>query len=283
MSPTPSFALIGPGRVGLAITRRLLEAGYRLQALVAADAAGREVAGRWLGQLPAGAELTACAAADLVLLAVPDDRIGAVAADLQQAIGPQPQQLRLHFSGLHPAALLGPGAANLSLHPLMTFPSAVAGYAALPGCPWAVEGDEEALERGERLVTELEGRAFRLAAEQKTLYHAAATVTSNYAVALAAAGRDLLAACGPTASEAWDLLSPLLQQTWANLSRLMPEEALTGPIARGDVATVASHLAILPADRQPLYRSLGREALALARRRGLPPATATALEQLLRD
>jgi len=63
----------------------------------------------------------------------------------------------------------------------------------------------------------------------------------------------------------------------------MPEEALTGPIARGDVATVASHLAILPADRQPLYRSLGREALALARRRGLPPATATALEQLLRD
>ena len=196
----------------------------------------------------------------------------------------------IHFSGLHPAAILnageGPKVRALSLHPLQTFADAVAGVRNLPGTPFSVEGDEDLLAFGEQLARDMGGIPFRIRGEQKPLYHAAACVASNYLVTLAALSGRMLAHCGFAEEEAVKLLNPLLQGTIRNLTALDPPRALTGPIARGDVGTVAQHLealAELPEELREIYRILGRETVALAVKKGsLGEERAEALRELLK-
>ena len=227
---------------------------------------------------------------NVVLLAVPDDVLAATAASLRREGRLADGAVLIHFSGLHSAAILnegeGPKIRALSLHPLQTFADAVAGVRNLPGTPFSVEGDEDLLAFGEQLVRDMGGSPFRIRGEQKPLYHAAACVASNYMVTLAAVAGQILASCGFSEEEAVRLLNPLLQGTIRNLTALDPPRALTGPIARGDVGTVARHLealAELPEGLREVYRILGRETVNLALRKGsLDEERAEALRELLK-
>jgi predicted short-subunit dehydrogenase-like oxidoreductase (DUF2520 family) len=265
--PSP-ITIIGRGRVGRGLAIALERAGHAVRSL------GRD-------RTP-----TLTRGAPLVLLAVPDDVIQVVAAELarEEAIGAE--QVVLHLSGLLDRAALQPlagtGAGLGSFHPLQTVADPAVAPELLRGAYAALEGDDRALAAGERLATMLGMRPERLAPGGKPAYHAGAVIASNYVVALAAVAERLARRAGISATDACSLYLPLMHGTLANLAR-GPASALTGPIRRGDEATVRSHLAALvPAERR-LYRELGRVTLELAREAGLPESQAVAIERALRE
>lgn len=270
------IALIGPGRIGQAVTRLLHDAGHDIVAVIGRDPARAKAAARFIGRVEAATtDQGMVSAADLVLFALPDDLIGPTAAALRHSGKLAAETVLVHFSGLHPAAILlgedGPALGALAIHPLQTFADAVVGVRNLPGTPCSIEGEEALLPLAEALVADLGGRPFVIDRDHKPLYHAAACVASNYLVALTNAACELLGGCGYSRDQAFELLSPLLRGTLNNLVTLGPVAALTGPISRGDTRTVARHLKALEpfsADLNNLYRALGRQTADVAREKG---------------
>ena len=128
-----------------------------------------------------------------------------------------------------------------------------------------VDGDSEAQDAGQKLVELFGGKAFSVPAEERAAYHAAACICSNYAVAVEAMAAQLMSRWTGSNEAAWEALLPLFKGTAANLQATQnPAAVLTGPIARGDVSTVAKHLAALPAAVIPAYCSLGLATTSLA-------------------
>ncbi|HUR96307.1 MAG TPA: DUF2520 domain-containing protein [Gemmatimonadales bacterium] len=263
-----SVAIIGSGRMGGGLAQALGEAGVGVTLLGRAPA--------WSSAREVG----------LVLIATPDDAIGGVAAELARDAIIGRHQVVLHLSGvldrlaLH--ALVDTGAGLGSFHPLQSIADPATARERLAGAFAALEGDDRALDAGERLASSLAMRAVRIAPGAKPAYHAGAVIASNYAVVLAAVAERVAHAAGVPAPDAGQLYLPLLQGTVANLY-LGPAAALTGPVRRGDEATVRRHLAALEGRERELYRLLGLEALRLAREAGLSDALATAVERALSD
>ena len=222
--------------------------------------------------------------AGLVLLAVPDDTILSMAAELAKEGAVSARQVVLHLSGLLDRRALEPltatGAGLGSFHPLQAIAEPSAAPELLAGSFAGLEGDGLALAAGEWLAATLGMRPVRLTPGAKPAYHAGAVVASNYAVVLADMAERLARQAGLSAVDAAAMYLPLMQGTVANLTG-GSIAALTGPIRRGDAATVRAHLAALaPADRE-LYRQLGLAALRLAREAGLSPAAAAAVQGAL--
>jgi predicted short-subunit dehydrogenase-like oxidoreductase (DUF2520 family) len=263
-----SVAIIGAGRMGRGLGAALERAGVPVRLL---DRTRRP-------------EDTRSAA--LVLVATPDDAIEALATDLARERAVIGSQVVLHLSGLLDRlalhALTPTGAGLGSFHPLQSIADPATAPDLLRGAFAGLEGDDRALEAGERLAAAMGMRAVRLAPGGKAAYHAGAVVASNYTVALAAVAEQLARRAGVRPAEAAALYLPLMQGTVANLS-LGPAAALTGPIRRGDAATVRRHLAALAPDERRLYRDLGLVALRLARQAGLAPAPADAVERALTE
>ncbi len=288
----PSIALIGPGKVGCAVSRRLFQAGYPFRAVISRAQSRAEEACRFIGcaESLASQELSSFAGADILLLAVPDDQIQSLAQKLQQQQKLSARQALLHFSGLHGAELMrtaGSEAQLLSLHPLLPFASRELAVQNLAGCPCAIEGDRTALPLATQLVNAIDGRPFAIASDKKALYHASACIASNYLVTLLDTARELLQECGIPEGKALSLLLPLLQATLDNTVKLGPEAGLTGPLVRGDSGTVEKHLRSLQEaapNSLPLYRLLGEKTVQLAKRSGrLELVKAEQFSRLLRD
>ncbi len=209
----------------------------------------------------------------VIILAVPDDAIRPLAGVLADAGTIGSQQVVLHLSGVHGQEALGPlvgsRAALGSLHPLQTISEPERAAERLKGAWAAVEGMPRAVEAAERLAQDVGLRPFRIASQAKAMYHAGAVFASNYFVVVEAVAQRLLRHAGLTDAEAWQALRPLVEGTLENLARLGPSGALTGPVARGDEATVRRHVEALTQDDAALYRVLGRAALELAQKRGM--------------
>jgi len=266
------FCVVGPGRLGSAVLAGLQAADLT----VAAVAVHAEDDTNLLDALPHVRVRDAALEADAWWLAVPDDEIYGVAGRLAEALPSArrpgaPQPLAIHSSGLGSVHLLRPlyeqGVRVLCLHPLQTFAGEPKAEL-LQGVPCAVTAlEERELELGEELAGRLGMRPFRLADDQKTLYHLAAVVGCNLLVALESEAKRLMdqATGGSTGI---DHLSVLLETTLRNLLQSgEPAFALTGPVARGDIGTVRAHLRLLDRESPRLaqtYRGLSLEAVTLA-------------------
>jgi predicted short-subunit dehydrogenase-like oxidoreductase (DUF2520 family) len=262
------IAIIGAGRMGQGLGLALAGAGVEVAVL------GRT------------RRLEDIRRARVVLLAVPDDAIGVVAASLARENAVDASQVVLHLSGLLDRlalhALAFTGAALGSFHPLQSVAEPSTAAARLRGAFAGLEGDDRALAIGERLAVALGMHAVRLAPGAKAGYHAGAVFASNYAVVLASVAERLARRAGVASAEAGAMYLPLMQGTVANLG-LGPASALTGPIRRGDAASVRRHLAALEPAERALYRALGLVALRLAREAGLGEAPAASVERALTD
>jgi predicted short-subunit dehydrogenase-like oxidoreductase (DUF2520 family) len=230
-------------------------------------------------------------AADILFLTVPDDAIGPLCLEISHAGGWRQGQGVVHCSGALPSDILQPardaGALVASFHPLQAFASLHAALEHIPGSTFALEGDAALVAQLDTLVDALGGTAIHLKAEEKTIYHAAAAIASNYTVTLAALASDLLVRQGiaPDANTALHYLLPLLKGTVDNLGEVGLPDALTGPLARGDAGTVARHLQALDScspELGSLYRHLARLTLPLAQEKGrLDEATVEKLAEEL--
>jgi len=221
------------------------------------------------------------AAVEAVLLAVRDGAIAEAATELAGAGALSPAQTVFHLSGLldeAPLASLRPtGAALGCFHPLQAIARPEAATERLRGAIAALTGDARAVEVGTGLARSIGMRPVRLAGTAKPRYHAAAAIASNYLVVLAAVAEQLMIEAGMAGADARAGIATLMEGTVANV-RAQGAAALTGPIVRGDVDTVRTHLAILPPPLQNVYRSLG---LAALERAHLPEDTARTMRSLL--
>lgn len=271
------IAVVGAGRVGTALAVLWQRAGHRIVA-VAGGAATPERASRFLAGVPVRDGPAAASGAGVVVIATPDGVIGSVCRELSDAGALEAATAVVHASGatgldaLAPAATLG--AATLSVHPLQTCPTVESAIQRIPGAAFAVTArDDEGSELGERLARDAGGRPFRIADDLKPLYHAAAVFASNYLVTVTAIAEELERAAG--LDDPLGALAPLQEATLANVERVGPASALTGPAVRGDAVTVRRNLEALerhaPEAVRP-YVALADLALALAQRSGRLPA-----------
>jgi predicted short-subunit dehydrogenase-like oxidoreductase (DUF2520 family) len=192
-----------------------------------------------------------------------------------------------HTSGLLPARVLEPlrkrGARIASVHPVQSFPRKDVPASIFRGITWGVEGDPDAVAAAEEMVRRLRGNVLLLSEKDKPLYHAACSLASNAMIALEWTASGMLGAAGIGEKAAAGMLFPLVQGTLQNVNNLGLEKALTGPIFRGDVATVRKHLEALRDDphARGVYLVMGKQILRLAEKSGLPAGRVTALKRLL--
>jgi predicted short-subunit dehydrogenase-like oxidoreductase (DUF2520 family) len=266
-------AVIGAGRLGTAVAVLLGRAGHRLVGISGRDGT-RARAGVHLPGVPVLEPAEAAAAAELIVIGTPDDRIEPMVAGLAAAAAIPVGAWVMHLSGsLGLDALRAAhdtGAHRLALHPLQTFPDVASALEGLPGCAIAVTADdEEGARLGERLADDLHGIPFRLADDLRPLYHAAAVFASNYVVTASAIAESLFAAAG--VPQPATTMAPLQRASLDHVERLGPAWALTGPAVRGDAGTIRRNLEALARyapDLVPAYVALARSTLDLAGRSG---------------
>jgi predicted short-subunit dehydrogenase-like oxidoreductase (DUF2520 family) len=254
--------VVGAGRVGTALAVALGRAGHEVVAVSAvSDASVRRIEQRLPGVVISRPP-EVVASADLILMTVPDDVLPGLVAGLAATGAAVEGRLIAHASGRHGLGVLDPvaavGALPLALHPVMTFTGRPDDIDRLAGISFGITAPDPLRPVAEALVVEMGGEPVFIAEEQRDLYHAALASGANYLVTLVTAASDLLRDAGVTHPAR--MLGPLLSAALDNALRL-GDAALTGPVARGDADTVASHVNALRADAPevlPAYLALAR-------------------------
>ncbi|MFD0329938.1 Rossmann-like and DUF2520 domain-containing protein [Streptacidiphilus monticola] len=247
-----AVGVVGTGRVGPALGAALQLAGHRVVAASGVSDASRRRAEALLPGVRLVTPPQVSAAADLLLLTVPDDALADLVRGLAETGAIRPGQIVAHTSGAHGTAILEPaaraGALPLALHPAMTFTGTSVDVARLAGCPFGVTAPQEFRPVAEALVVEMGGEPEWVPEEVRPLYHTALAHGSNHLVTLVAQAMELLADAG--VAEPGRMLGPLLGAALDNTLR-SGDAALTGPVARGDAGTVARHVAELTRRQSP--------------------------------
>ena len=231
-----SVRIIGGGRAGGSLGTALESAGWNL-----------------LGCLGRGDDLSGAAAdTDVLIIATPDDAVETVAESIRSVAS----TLVIHLSGVLSLDVLNGHPRRAAMHPLVALPSPELGAQRLRGAWFAVAGDPGV----DSLVEALGGRSFGVNDDSRSLYHAAAVISSNHLVALLGQAERVAALAGVP----FEVMLDLARANIDNVRRLGPADALTGPAARGDDATIARHLEALPTDERAVYEALVNEAKRLA-------------------
>jgi predicted short-subunit dehydrogenase-like oxidoreductase (DUF2520 family) len=291
------LGVVGAGRVGAVLAAALHAAGHVAVAASGGSAASRTRIETLLPHLsPLEAEQVA-EVADLLLLSVPDDSLGALVDRLAAAGALRPGQVVVHTSGRHGLAVAHAaadrGCVTVALHPAMTFTGTDVDLDRLPGCTYGLTANPAGRAVAHQLVADLGGHPVVVAEEQRTLYHAALAHGANHLGTLVGQAMDLLRAAGST--DPAGTLRPLLQAALDN-TLAYGDAALTGPVVRGDSGTVADHLTALRAysarvadedagsadEVSDAYRTMASVTAARAVRSGrLDAAAAAELAELL--
>jgi predicted short-subunit dehydrogenase-like oxidoreductase (DUF2520 family) len=224
-------------------------------------------------------------AVDMVFITTADDFIARVSSGLKWRQG----QLAVHCSGASTVESLEAarrqGARVGSIHPCQSFAGIDQAIANLPGSTFAIEAEEPVKTTLTEMARALGGDVVYLSSEDKVLYHAAAAIACNYFTTIVKLAADLWRNFGKTPADGIKAYMPLLRGTLTNIATVGFPKCLTGPIARGDVATIDRHLAALKKyapELVPLYQELGRFTIPIAQDKGtLTAVKAEELKKLL--
>jgi predicted short-subunit dehydrogenase-like oxidoreductase (DUF2520 family) len=281
-----AVGVVGAGRVGSVLGAALTLAGHTVVAASATSSAALDRAARRLPGVPIRPVDEVVAAADLVLLTVPDDALEQLVEGLATTGSWRTGQLVAHVSGAHGLDVLDAatraGALPLALHPAMTFTGRDEDLDRLHGVSYGVTAPGVLRPVAEALVVEMGGEPVWIDEQHRALYHAALVVGANHLVTLVSEAMDLLARAG--VENPGVVLAPLVGAALDNALR-SGDAALTGPVVRGDAGTVARHLDTLRTEAPQsvdAYLAMARRtadrALAAGR---LPAESAEALLDVL--
>lgn len=259
--PALSVGIVGAGRVGSVVGAGLRAAGHEIVAVSARSDASLLRAATTLPGVAVLAPTQVAERADLLVLAVPDDTLVALAEELAGSGAVRPGTIVAHTSGRHGLAALEAltrvGARPVALHPAMTFTGA-ADDLRRP-CVWGLTAEDAERGIAEALVKDLGGSVLWVDEADRVRYHAALAHGANHLVTLVAQSLELLRGVGSGPEpQAADVLRPLLEAALAN-ALAMGDAALSGPVARGDVTTVRAHvdaLAEAPESTRDAYAAM---------------------------
>lgn len=260
------LGIVGAGKVGCSIGRYLKEqgisvAGYCSKTKESVDFAATftdTAAFYSLGELAAQSEI--------LFITTPDDTI----KEVWKRIKKESIQNKIicHFSGSLSSAVFSnrkeTGAFACSIHPMYAFSSKTTSYKQLNQVIFTMEGDPEALSAIKPLFEKAGNKVCVIDSDKKGRYHAAASMVSNMMIGLYQMGLTMLTDCGFSSEDAAELIAPLVRGNMESLLVSSPEQALTGPIERGDVETVVRHLSLLSEEEKDVYVRLGQVLVEIA-------------------
>ena len=262
-----TISIIGAGRVGQSFAKRLCKLGWQIGAVVTRSRQSARAAVRAIGAGTPHAALTPEAFnADVILLSVPDDVLENVAQKLAKIGGAaltkkSRTKIILHTSGALDHRVLAPlarrGAATGSMHPMQTFSGRNAPR--LEGVIFSIEGAPAARATAQKIARSLGGTPVIITANDKPAYHASGTIVAGHALSLVESATQTLMKIGFTRNRANQALLPLIRQMLDNYESLGPHAAWTGPLSRGDYATISKHVKALrrfPREFQDAYAAL---------------------------
>ncbi len=279
-SPTAGF--IGAGKVGFSLGRYFRDNGIALSGYYSRSADSAREAAEFTQTKSYSSPEQLLQDSTVIFLTVPDTAIQQVYQDLSQL--PIAGKCLAHCSGsLSSRVFAGArerGARACSLHPICAVSHKHTGHEALRTAFFTIEGED--VEDIAALVRQCGNRIESIPAEKKTLYHGAAVIASNLVVGLYHNATTILSDCGLSGDFARQALLPLFTGNARNIERQGAVAALTGPVERGDAATVADHLRSFSGPQRELYRLLSCQLLELARQKN-PSRDYSATERILTE
>ncbi|KGP63760.1 hypothetical protein EP47_05930 [Legionella norrlandica] len=280
-----NFNIIGAGRLGknlgiaISINQIACLNSVCNTNLISASQACNEI-----GFGKAVSKITELPEADITWITCKDDSIANIVSILSKEHLLKKGSLVIHCSGALNSDILEPlkkqGCYIASLHPLKAFSANLINANAFAGVTCVMEGDPEACSWLREIFTQLKASAITIQPEAKAIYHAAATIASNYLVTLASYSEELFLQAGITPQQSKSMICHLMQSNIINLNETNSiKKALTGPLVRGDTNTIALHLeAINNYDINKLYKTLALATLPLS---DLPLETKENLKAIL--
>jgi predicted short-subunit dehydrogenase-like oxidoreductase (DUF2520 family) len=279
-----SLSIVGAGRVGRTLGRRLHRLGWRIDAVITRSTPTSRIAVREIGAgEPYSLLVPEIVDSNVILLATPDGELSGVAAALAKFDEAKLRgKIVLHTSGALDRTVLAPlarrGAFTGSLHPMQTFTGR--GAPKLEKVIFAVEGDRSAKIVARKIARSLGGLPVNIDSKNKPAYHAAGALVAGHGLGLIEAATQVLLKLGFSRRDAMRALLPLMRQMLDNFERLGPRESWTGPVSRGDFATVAKHTKALQKHPREFHDAYA--ALALLASRVLSKSSAASSKQLKR-
>ena len=220
---------------------------------------------------------------DTLFLTVPDGVIGEIWSSIKKI--PIRNKIICHCSGSLSSAVFSEienyQSYGYSIHPLFPFSDKLNSYKELSGVFFTLEGSKERLKEMKMLIEKLGNPVQVISSENKPIYHCAAVYVSNFMVALAQTGIDLLVECGFSEEEAAFALNPLLMGNAKNIVKQGTIKALTGPVERSDIGTVSSHMENLTDSQKELYILLSKKLVEIAEKKN-PDRDYDGLKNILR-
>lgn len=276
------IGFIGAGKVGCSLAKYFAIHGLSVTGFFSKTAASAQEAAQFTESKYYPSAKALIDDSDMIFLTVTDGAIETVWESMKgEALA---GKIICHCSGSLSSGIFSDiqqyGAYGYSIHPLYAIPSKTTSYKDLAHTMFTLEGDPTYLPKVQSMLEALGNRVQVIATESKAKYHAAAVFASNHMLALAKVATDLLKDCGFTDETARTAIKPLMEGNLAHLIADGPVLALTGPVERADVTTIARHLNCLPKDTVPLYKELSKILVQLGKEKH-PETDYSSLEQLL--
>lgn len=275
--------IIGPGHVGRGLFRAFRASGVDVVGLHGKRPSGVNTS---TGEIPPEA-----ARANVVLVCVRDSQLDDAIAEVAAAAASgriARGSVILHTSAIAEPAGLGAlsagGYPSGTFHPLVPFSDPDISAELLRKAWIGIDGDIAARNASRRLAGHLGARTLDIPPGKKPAYHAAAVISSNFPVVLASVAAQLLHDIGIPDASAYQAVESLMSGALANMKRTVPDDALTGPVVRGDLETVGKHLRALSGHESALevYRAMSAAAADIAERRGIDQKKLAAIKGLVR-
>lgn len=260
------IGIIGAGRVGCSIGKYLMEGNVPVTGYYSRTVESADEAARFTGTVRFNSINEIAKASDTLFITTPDDGI----ADVWDCIAGLSVKNKIicHFSGSLSSVVFSgienTGASGCSIHPMLAFSNKFSSYKQLNNALFTIEGMDCAVSAIKNLFETMGNKVFEMKTDEKTRYHAAASIVSNNMIALYQMGIDNLMECGFSEKDAKVLVTPLVRGNVNSFLENGSEAALTGPVERNDIGTVTNHMKVLSGDDKEVYRCLAKRLVMIA-------------------
>ena len=284
----PSLCFLGAGKVGSVLAYHFLKSKIKISGIIERDETKHSHLTNFFPEalLDTSPSQEIISQSSLIFISVQDDHLSKAVEQLCDMSTDFLKKIIVHTSGAHSSKILSPlkkqSAQIASAHPIYAFSGNDPDKISLKGVYFDLEGDTEAVRKLTSLFQKVQIKVIKISTEQKLAIHIASVFYSNYFVGLAQNAQKVLHDSQISSENYWQPFLPLIQSTINNLSSNTPDEALTGPIKRGDITTIEKHLKFLETNLPEVKKNYIRMAQLILNSISLPTDVENKLTTVLK-